>query len=81
MNAMFGEIHFSEQIEEGSMVFEMMINKLVIKNLFTCILVREINTNLPSSGSVMVKLETCGYSKIPETGSLNLSWKSSVHSY
>ena len=78
---MFGEIHFSEQMGEGTMFIEMMINKLVIKNLFTCILVREINTNLPSSGSVMVKLETCGYSKIPETGSLNLSWKSSVHSY
>lgn len=68
--------------------FNVFLNELVIKNVFTvycfiiyCVLVREINTNLPSSGSVMVKLETCGYSKIPETGSLNLSWKSSVHSY
>ena len=43
---MFGEIHFSEQIEEGSMVFEMMINKLVIKHLFTYILVREINKQI-----------------------------------
>lgn len=54
---------------------------LVYCFIIYCVLVREINTNLPSSGSVMVKLETCGYSKIPETGSLNLSWKSSVHSY